>query len=151
MIAAYAISGMMAGILNRFGKIGVVVGFALGNVILAYVANGYTVELIHFKEILIAFIGLLAVPNNIRIEIEEFLGKTKMLPLTPERTLNRSKEVVENLNQVSDAIQEMAVTYNEVEKSSYAANKQIFIAELLNNLEPKKICYMMIWQILKVK
>lgn len=56
MIAAYAISGMMAGIFNRFGKIGVVIGFALGNVLLAYVSNGYTVELIHFKEILIAFI-----------------------------------------------------------------------------------------------
>ena len=60
MIAAYSISGMMAGILNRFGKIGVVVGFALGNVILAYVSNGYTVELIHFKEILIAFIRIIS-------------------------------------------------------------------------------------------
>ena len=35
MIAAYAISGMLAGILNKFGKIGVVIGFALGNVVLA--------------------------------------------------------------------------------------------------------------------
>lgn len=60
MIAAYAISGMMAGIFNRFGKIGVVIGFALGNVLLAYVSNGYTVELIHFKEILIAFIRIIS-------------------------------------------------------------------------------------------
>ena len=43
MIAAYAISGMIAGILNRFGKLGVIIGFALGNVILAYVSNGYTI------------------------------------------------------------------------------------------------------------
>ena len=138
MIAAYAISGMMAGILNRFGKIGVVVGFALGNVILAYVSNGYTVELIHFKEILIAFIGLLAVPNNLQIELEEFIGKTKLLPVMPDRALNRSKEVAENLNQVSEAIQEMATTYTREENASYDANKQIFIAELLSNLEPYK-------------
>lgn len=58
MIAAYAISGMIAGILNRFGKIGVIAGFALGNIVLAYVSNGYTVELIHFKEILIASIRI---------------------------------------------------------------------------------------------
>lgn len=135
MIAAYAISGMMAGILNRFGKIGVVVGFALGNVILAYVSNGYTVELIHFKEILIAFIGLLAVPNNLQIELEEFIGKTKLLPVTSDRALNKSREVAENLNQVSEAIQEMATTYSQVEKNSYKANKQIFITELLSNLE----------------
>lgn len=138
MIAAYAISGMLAGILNRFGKIGVVVGFALGNVLLAYVSNGYTVELIHFKEILIAFIGLLAIPNNLKIELEEFIGNTKLLPVTPDRALNRSKEVAENLNQVSQAIQEMATTYNQVEKESYDANKQIFTTELLNNLEPYK-------------
>ena len=135
MIAAYAISGMMAGILNRFGKIGVVIGFALGNVILAYVSNGYTVELIHFKEILLASIGLLAVPNNINIELEEFIGKSKLLPVMPNRALNRSKEVVENLNHVSDAIKEMATTYNDTEKSSYDSNKQIFISELLSNLE----------------
>ncbi len=136
MIASYSISGMMAGILNRFGKVGVVVGFALGNVILAYVSNGYTVELIHFKEILIAFIGLLAVPNNLHINIEEFTNHTKLLPITKDNTLNRSKEVAENLNQVSKAIQEMATTYGTVEKDSYQTNKQIFITELLSSLEP---------------
>lgn len=144
MIAAYAISGMLAGILNRFGKIGVVVGFALGNVILAYVSNGYTVELIHFKEILIAFIGLLAVPNNFRIDLEEFIGTAKFLPVVPDRALNKSKAMVENLNTVSEAIQEMATTYKQLENSTYEANterntnKQIFITELLNNLEPYK-------------
>ena len=136
MIAAYSISGMMAGIFNRFGKIGVVVGFALGNVILAYVSNGYTVELIHFKEILIAFIGLIAIPNNLHIEIEEFTQSTKLLPVMPEGTLTRSKEVAQNLDQVSKAIQEMAVTYKQGEKSSYEANKQAFLTELLSNLEP---------------
>ncbi len=138
MIAAYSISGMMAGVLNRFGKIGVVVGFALGNVVLAYVSNGYTVELIHFKEILIACIGLLAVPNSLHIDLEEFIGNTKLLPITPDRGLNKSKEVAQNLNQVSQAIQEMATTYTQAEQSSYDANKQIFIAELLNSLEPYK-------------
>lgn len=113
-----------------------VVGFALGNVILAYVSNGYTIELIHFKEILIAFIGLLAVPNNFHIDLEEFIGNKTLLPVTPERALNRSKEVAENLNQVSEVIQEIATTYHQAEESSYQANKQMFMTELLNNLEP---------------
>ena len=143
MIAAYAISGMIAGILSRFGKIGVVIGFTLGNIILAYVSNGYTVELIHFKEILIASIGLLAIPNNFKINLEEFIGNEKFLPITSDKTLNKSKEVAENLNQVSEAIQEMASTYKqeenkELEQPENETNKQIFITELLNNLEPYK-------------
>ena len=143
MIAAYAISGMIAGILNRFGKIGVVIGFALGNIVLAYVSNGYTVELIHFKEILIASIGLLAVPKNLQIDLEEFVGNSKFLPVVPGRALGKSKEVANNLNNVSEALEEMANKYDnsediETEEIKSEKNKQIFITELLNTLEPYK-------------
>lgn len=138
MVAAYAISGMIAGILNRFGKIGVIVGFCLGNVILAYVSNGNTVQLIHFKEILIASIGLLALPKSMRINIEEFMNGSKLLPVFPNRALNKSKETAEKLNNVSDTLQEMAKVYNtqsqEIDEEIAESNKDIFISELLDNL-----------------
>lgn len=138
MVAAYAISGMIAGILNRFGKMGVIIGFCLGNILLAYVSNGYTVELIHFKEILIASIGLLAVPKSIKINIEEFMGNSKLLPVFPDRALNKSKETAERLNNVSDTIQEMAKAYKmeekPIEEKPIQSNKDIFISELLDNL-----------------
>ena len=143
IIAAYAISGMVAGILNKFGRIGVVVGFCIGNVILAYASNGYTVELIYFKEILLAAILLLAVPKNINIDIEEFVGGSKFLPVSRERTLTREKETVEKLNHVSETIKEMANSYAKEKQNAYTIeekedNKQIFINELLNNIEPYK-------------
>ena len=145
MIASYAISGMIAGILNRFGKIGVVIGFALGNIVLAYISNGYTVELIHFKEILVASIGLLLVPKNLQIDLEEFIGNSKFLPYTSGRALNKSKEVAESLNNVSKAIENIAGTYEEDKENKdikinkqYEENKKIFITELLNNLENYK-------------
>ena len=145
MIASYAISGMIAGILNRFGKIGVVIGFALGNIVLAYVSNGYTVELIHFKEILVASIGLLLVPKDLKIDLEEFIGNSKFLPYTSGRALNKSKEVAESLNNVSKAIENIAGTYEEDKENKdikinkqYEENKKIFITELLNNLENYK-------------
>ena len=144
MIAAYAISGMIAGILNKFGKIGVILGFVLGNIVLAYVANGYTVELIHFKEILIASIGLLALPKNVEINIEEFVGKSKFLPVFSNRGLNKSKEVAENLNNVSETIHIMAKSYKqeelsqEEEKVQKEENKQIFITKLLDELDAYK-------------
>lgn len=141
MIAAYAISGMISGILNRFGKIGVVLGFIIGNGILMYVSNGGTSELILLKEILIASIGLLAIPKNIKIDIEDFVGTGKFLPTFPNNALNRSKEVAQKLNTVSEAIQDMADTYKEVAvttidiEDTLEKNKQIFISELLNNLD----------------
>ncbi len=138
MIAAYAISGMVAGIFSRLGKIGVIIGFALGNVLLAYVSNGYTVELIHFKEILVASIGLLALPKNFQIDLEEFIGNSKFLPVTPNGALTKSKQVAENLTQVSNVIKEMASSYDGQEQEEIDANRQIFVTELLNNLDSYK-------------
>ena len=96
-------------------------------------------ELIHFKEILIASIGLLAVPKSIQINIEEFMGNSKLLPVFPDRALNKSKETAERLNNVSDTIQEMAKSYkieeNTMEEEPIQSNKDIFISELLDNLK----------------
>ena len=62
--------GMVAGILNKLGKIGVIVGFCIGNAVLTYVANGNTVPVITIREILIASLGLLLLPKNINIEYQ---------------------------------------------------------------------------------
>lgn len=141
VVAAYAISGMIAGVLNRFGKIGVICGFVLGNIILSYVANGLVANLILFKEILIAGIALLAVPKNINLNIESIIGDNKFLPVGTNRGLNRSKETVNKLNNVSRVVKDMADTYKNVaatvidEEDIREKNKQKFILELLNNIE----------------
>ena len=144
VVASYAISGMIAGILNRFGKIGVICGFVLGNVVLSYVSNGLISNLIVFKEILIAGVALLAVPRNINLKIENIIGENKFLPIGVNRGLNKSKETVSKLNNVSKMVNEMADTYKDVaatvvdEQDIKEKNKQTFIAELLNNIENMK-------------
>ena len=83
-------------------------------------------------------------PNSFNIELEEFIGNSKFLPVMPSRALNRSKETLDNLNNVSNVIDEMASGYSGEETLIYDSeeqkktNKDIFIAELLNNLEPYK-------------
>ena len=96
IIAAYAISGLIAGILNRFGKIGVIVGFILGDIILTYLSNGGVDNLIVFKEILIAGVGLLAVPKNLKLDIENIIGKKQFLPVGLDRRLEKVKKQQKN-------------------------------------------------------
>ena len=86
-ISMFAISGILAGLLNRFGKIGVIVGFILGNAILTYWVRGASGWIIYFREIFIASIGLLAVPNKIKIELEDLVGKTKLISNTGDNRL----------------------------------------------------------------
>lgn len=82
LVASYAISGMLAGILNKLGKIGVIVGFCVGNAVLTYIANGNTVPIITIREILIASLGLLVIPKDVSFDITEIINQTKCLPTT---------------------------------------------------------------------
>lgn len=116
----------------------------MGNVLLTYVANGNVVPIILFREILIASIALLAIPKNVGIEIEDLVGKEKLLPETTGRSLEENKETIYKLNSISETISEMAKSYKEaavtivddeeLEKQE-EYNRKIFVDELKNSLE----------------
>ena len=144
IIASFAISGMIAGILNKLGKIGVIVGFILGNSILTYVQNGNIVPIINFQEILIASLGLLAIPKTVGFDIENVYRKENLLRETNTKTLEENKSTREKLNNISNTISEMAKSYQEVSVTEVENdeivkqeehNKKIFVEELKNNLE----------------
>lgn len=136
MIAVYAISGMLAGVLSKFGKLGVILGFIGGNLLLTYVYNGQIVELICFKEILIASLALILIPNKIEININDLFGKSEVLPEGARYRLGESRETIDKLNNVSDVIKQMSNTYKEVaevtfdKKENIENNREIFLEEL---------------------
>ena len=149
MIAVYAISGMLAGVLSKFGKLGVILGFIGGNLLLTYVYNGQLVELICFKEILVASLALILIPNKIEINISDLFGKNEILPEGARYRLGESKETIDKLNNVSDVIKQMSDTYKEVagatldEKENLENNKEIFLEELQERIRqiPDNILY----------
>lgn len=143
-VASYALSGMVAGIFAKFGKIGVIVGFIAGNIILTYVTNGNTAQVINIQEILIAAIGLLAVPKNIKINIENMNNDIKLLPEVTGRNLEENKDTIYKLEAMSQTISEIAKSYKEAAatildeeelKEQERDNFKIFEKELQNNLE----------------
>ncbi len=142
MVASYAVCGMIAGVLNRFGKVGVIVGFIVGNGIVAYFTNGNTQTIILIKEILIASLGLLAIPKSIVIDIEDLFGKTKYLPNNSGRVLEANKETILKLNNMSETISEIARSYDEAAATTLEINetkqlkqaREIFLEELQNSM-----------------
>ena len=136
VVAVYAISGMIAGLLNRFGRIGVIAGFLIGNGILIYASKGAATEFVVIKEALIASLGLLAIPKWVGINVEELVKSDNMLPEYNKRGIEQSKETIDQLNMVSETIKDMADTYQEKNDiNMYFKNRQAFITELLNNLD----------------
>ena len=143
MVAAFAISGLLAGIFSRFGRPGVIIGFVLGNTLLTYVSNGNVVPVIVFQEILIASLGLLVIPKKVEYAIEDVFNNSKLLPETTGRAIEGSKETIRKLTNVSETISELARSYTQtaatvlddemtkIEKE----NEEIFAKELHNNIE----------------
>lgn len=134
--------GMIAGLLNRLGKIGVIVGFILGNAVLTYFANGNTLPIIAIREILIASLGLLLLPKNIDIDISDIVGKTKLLPTTGGVLEAAKEETVHKLNSVSETISEIAQSYKEVAATTIETDEELkqdskkaFKEELISNIE----------------
>ncbi len=135
LIASFALSGMIAGILNRFGKFGVIIGFMVGNAILTYIYNGNTVAIIYFKEIIVASLGLILIPKSMEINIDDLFDKSSALPNGPVYRLTEDKYTASKLNNVSDAIQVMSDTYKDDKKEINKDPKEIFLNELSNRLE----------------
>ncbi len=136
--------GLASGIFNKLGKIGVIIGFILGNILLSYASNGNTVQYIAVQEILIAALGLLAIPKNMKINIEDINKEPKLLPETTGRTLEENKEAAYKLNSMSETIFEIAKTYKEAAativdedelKKQEEDNFEVFRKELENEIE----------------
>ena len=133
-ISAYAFSGMIAGLLSKFGKIGVVVGFIAGNAIITYISNGNTQAIIYFKEIVVASLCLFLVPDNIKLNIQDFIDNNLYLPSGPKYKIEENKDTIYKLNSVSETIQEMSESYKKTSKT-IEKNKEIFLDELTARLE----------------
>jgi len=142
LVATFALSGMISGVLSRFGKIGVIIGFITGNILLAYVTSGNTVSIIYLKEILLAAIGLLFVPKNIQINIEDFFDNNLYLPVNSIHNLENRTDTIYKLNTVSETINEMSRTYKESELDKNEFNleesRKTFIKEVEDRIENRK-------------
>lgn len=143
-VAAFAIAGMLAGVFRKIGKIGVIIGFIAGNIVITYVSNGNIEPIILFQEILIASLGLLLIPKKVELVMDELFGKSNILPDTTTVALDESKETINKLSDISETISEIAKSYDEVaatvveDKESQKLqdeNLKIFKKELKNNLE----------------
>lgn len=133
-LTVFAVSGILAGVLNRFGKPGVIIGFLLGNAILTYLANGNTATIIFFREIFIASVLLLVVPSNIKIRVQDLFGREKALPSNGDKRLKYYEDVKDKLDVVADAIdgidEEMIISSEDME-----LKKEIYIDNFLENFE----------------
>lgn len=140
-VAAFAIAGLLAGVLRKIGKIGVIIGFVVGNIVITYVSNGNVEPIIVFQEILIASVALLLIPKKAEVMIDDVFANSTLLVETNKKTLTESKDTINKLSDMSEAISEIAKSYDESNKeiedkdeARIIQQKELFIQNLNDNL-----------------
>lgn len=131
-LLTFAISGVFAGLLNKFGKPGVIIGFVFGNLLLNYVIAD-SINLIKvFREIFIASVGLLLVPKNIKLEIEDLIGRTRLLDNKGETRLEDKEKITNKLNELYKILED---TFPKREETITEDRFEKFEELVLENME----------------
>lgn len=139
IVSTYALSGLLSGLFNKYGKLGVICGFIIGNATLAYIFNGSTEITIRIIEIIVASVALLAIPNKYTKKLEGLFDKNLTLAET-NTSSNIKEEVVFKLNAVSNIFEELSDTFvqNTFLNEEVDVTKQK-LSDIINNIS-REIC-----------
>ena len=126
-VTIYAMAGILSGLLNKFGKIGVISGVLIADIILMNLAKGTGISIVYLKENIVAAIALIIVPKNIKLDLEDLFGKNKLL--NDIKCLSQNEEVIEKLETVTNTITEI------IDNSKIDVVPDDFIEDFLDNME----------------
>lgn len=125
IIGTYAFCGLLSGIFRKLGRVGVCLGFVMGNALLTLYMNGSAEVLVHLKEIIAAVAIFLLVPQKLVNLIAGRFSSNSDLDTYKDGYSYRIKEItVEKLNRFSRAFSELAKTFNEISDTKVMTNKQ---------------------------
>lgn len=142
-VATYTVCGLLSGVFSKFGKVGAVIGFILGNAIWVYHINASTEIIIPIAEIIVASIALFFMPRRISnfvddlFDDENYLSGRDPVGLLTESTIHKLKAV-------SDVAEDMAENVESGEKTSFDKTGE-FIKTLNENTCKKCSNYDKCW------
>lgn len=105
-VAMYGFCGLLSGVFSRFGKLGAIAGFILGNIILAFYANGSLDIVVGLKEIIFASVVLFFMPKRAVVIIDDLFDYNNALPEGKEGYIEESTML--KLDAACDVVSEIA-------------------------------------------
>lgn len=135
VIAVFAFSGLLAGILKDLGKVGAAFGFLMGNIILTFYTNGLNEIFLQLGEVVVAFFIFLALPNSWMMLIEKFCN-------TRVGILNWSKSHSERTRKLThQKLIECAKTFDELSLlfEKISQKREIFETDDMSKLIDKLV------------
>ena len=130
LVVSMAVSGGLAGLFSKFGKISIIIAFILGNIYISYYSSGFSELTIRLSEMLIASISLLFMPKSIELKLDKLFNKNNTLNKVYENVLgsaNSAKEKIGALSEVFDSLSNIKLesTTEDLEETKEVIKKYI--------------------------
>ena len=124
VIGAFALCGLLSGVLSKLGRSGTAIGFLIGNAILAVYLNGAAETILRFGEIAAALILLFVLPKS-RIQKVTAPFEGNAVQEAGKGYYLRVRDItVERLEKFSGVFEELAKTFGEMANTNVSAAKQ---------------------------
>lgn len=134
-VITFVLAGLVGGILGKIGKISLVAVLVIGNILLIKNNINNSEIVFYIKEAMIASLGVLALPKKVKLNLEDLLGKHKLISNTGENRLNgNTDEVSEKLRSISEMFNELV----KVQDKDEIIRDENFIQDFLDNVEGLK-------------
>lgn len=114
VVGVFSFGGLLAGIFKELGKLGIILGFALGVSIMNFYMNGYAQVVLSLKEILAASFVFLLIPNSILSKYQSNL--THLDGAASSQPGELSNLMVYKLKEYSGILEELAASFRRVAK-----------------------------------
>lgn len=136
-VVTLAFSGFIAGILNKIGKIGVVIAFIIGNLYISYYANGFSELTMRVSEFVIASVALLFMPKVFETKLDRIFNKNKTLDNPYQNMLDSSTSVKEKIGAVSDVFDSIASVVVDVSDEDKIETREVIKKYIENTISEK--------------
>lgn len=134
-VVTLAFSGFISGILSKVGKVGVVIGFIVGNLYIAYYANGFSELNMRVSELVIASVSLLFMPKVLEIKLDRIFNKNKALSNPYENMLDSATNVKNKLGAMSDVFDSISNIVVDVTEEDAKETRDVIKKYIENYIE----------------
>lgn len=138
VVAAYGFCGFLAGLFNQFRKVGVCLGFVLGNLILAAIVTADKAFVISLYEMLFAILVFAVLPDRFTefLRLPQFRGVA-----VPTIKINYAEKLrrvaVGKLNGFSRIMREMSSVCTELAESGKANDKSEYLTKIVERVSDR--------------
>ena len=108
ILVSFALTGFVAGLLNKSNKFILSLVFVLGNTFLVYIYKGNENLIINLEEIIIATLGILILPKKFMLKLEDVIGDVLFLTRGYENQLGPATDIRDRLSKMGDVLSDLS-------------------------------------------